>query len=150
YPVEPRQLFALLAAARVVADWHFVDSIAEAQHPCRDLRLDVEAIAAQIQPPNQVRPQGLEPGLHVLDVAIEEHVRGRGYQPVSEHEPVGVGGMAGKAAHSVDDVGPPLQDGSDHRRVFDGVDSRSASWMTTIGACRASMAVRMAAPLPRF
>ena len=29
--------------------------------------------------------------------------------------------MAGKAAHSVDDVGPPLQDGSDHRRVLDGV-----------------------------
>src|SRR5215471_18398173 len=63
--VEPRELLALGAAARVVPDRNFMDPITEAEHACSDVRLDVEPVAPEVQPAPEVRPQRLVAALQV-------------------------------------------------------------------------------------
>src|SRR5205823_7100213 len=80
--VDPGELLALLPAASVVRDRDLVNAIAEAEDTGRDLGLDVEPIPVQTQPAHQFCAHRLEAGLHVLDVAIEEHVGGGGEEAV--------------------------------------------------------------------
>ncbi|TMD10836.1 MAG: hypothetical protein E6J07_10300, partial [Chloroflexi bacterium] len=119
--VDPGELLALFAAAGVVRDRDFVNAIAEAENASRDLGLDVEPVTVQTQPAHQFCAHRLESGLHVLDVAIEEHVSGGGEDAVAQHEPVGVGTLAGKAAHAIDDIRTPLQKRIDHDLVLERV-----------------------------
>ena len=48
-PVEPRELFPLGAAARVVTDRYFVDPVSKPQHPRGDVRFDLEAVPFKVE-----------------------------------------------------------------------------------------------------
>src|SRR5207248_10653386 len=52
--IEPGQLLALGPPARVVADRHLVDPVAEPQDAAGDVGLDVESLALQVEPAPQV------------------------------------------------------------------------------------------------
>src|SRR5207237_5280426 len=52
--VEPGQLLALGPAARVVADRHLVDPIAEPQDPAGAVGLDVNPLALEVEPATRV------------------------------------------------------------------------------------------------
>src|SRR2546421_8317774 len=86
-PVLPGQLLALHPRTRVVVDRHLVDAVAESQHPGRDVGLDVEAGALQVEALPEVRTQHFVARLEVGDVAVEEHVAGQGDGLVADDEP---------------------------------------------------------------
>src|ERR1700704_1670810 len=69
--VQPGELFALVAAASVVADRDLGDPVAKSQDARRYVGLDVKARALQVEPAPQVGAQRLISALHVRDVAIE-------------------------------------------------------------------------------
>src|SRR5436190_19241106 len=72
--IEPRQLFAFFAAPRVVVNRDLVDSVSEPQRARRNVGLDVKAGSAKAEPSPEIRSDDFVAGLHVGDVAIEEHV----------------------------------------------------------------------------
>src|SRR5690349_17437526 len=61
--VEPGELLSLLPAPRVVVDRHLVDPIPESQRARRDVRLDLEAVAIEVQTFPELGPQDLVAGL---------------------------------------------------------------------------------------
>src|SRR6202011_5178874 len=96
------------------SDGDLMDAVAEPQHPACNLRLDVKAITLEAKLAHQVNAHCLEPALHVLDIAVEEHVGGCRHQPVADDEPVRVGGVAQKASHAVHHIATAAVDGRDH------------------------------------
>src|SRR6266852_1625145 len=71
-PGHPSQLFALVSGSSVIGNRNLVNAITQAQHPRGDIGLNVEAATTEIEPPPEVRSEGLVTRLKVRDVAIEK------------------------------------------------------------------------------
>src|SRR5207302_6830020 len=90
-PVAPGDLLALRVRAAVVGDRELVDPQTAEADLRGDLRLDPEAVLAQVERAQNVDPERLVPGLHVVQRRVVEHVRHQAQETVSDQVPEEVG-----------------------------------------------------------
>ena len=116
-PVPPPDLLPLRVRATVVADRQFVDPGAGLGQPCRNLRLDPEAVHGERKRPKEIGANHLLTRLHVRQIEIRQRVAEQGEEPVPERVPEEED-AAGPSheARPVDGVGPAIQDGVEKGR----------------------------------
>src|SRR2546430_6393239 len=85
--VSHTDLLALAVRAWRIGDRNVDDPFAESQHLGRDLGLDVEAIAFQLQSTPEVRGQDLVAGLHVANSAPEKDIGRQCQRKVADGKP---------------------------------------------------------------
>ena len=116
-----------------------------------DLRLEAESVGADRDAFEKIGAEYLA-RLHIREIKVTEHVRGQRETLVNHRVPEGKHAclLAGHVAGAKDSVGAAIQQQAHQLWVIGGSYSRSASWMSEKSPEACSVALRTAAPLPRF
>src|SRR5438874_7945239 len=103
--VLPADLLALLPGPCLVSDRHLERPVPGAQELRRELRLDVEPVGPQVEPPEDLGAGHLVTGLEVRDVAVEQDVRPEVEVLVTDDVPEVERGMRPERSRAVHEVG---------------------------------------------
>src|SRR5262245_14126134 len=107
--VGPADLLALVDAPRVVADRDFDDAAPREQEVGGELRLEVEADAAEPHAVERLAPEHLVGGLHGGEPREEPGVGHEGQEQVPEARAQREAGVGPQEARAVDDFGAALE-----------------------------------------
>src|SRR5204863_5893860 len=108
--VAPSDLFALVISPPVVGDGHFVHAIPALENLRRNLGLDAESVALELERSEHLDPHCLIAGFHVGEDRVVKNVREKRKQPVSQivreekHTP------PAEKSRAIDDVRAALAD----------------------------------------
>src|SRR5688572_1158221 len=114
--VLPADLLPLIVAATVVGDRHFVDAVAALEDLGGHLRLDPEAVGAQVEAVQHLAAHHLVAGLHVRQHRVVKDVGEQGQQPVAEIMSEQEDAVAAEEPGAVDDIGAAVDDQLDQLR----------------------------------